>query len=169
MSEIRDVIPLRLSVWRCFRCVFTVGRDRPKGKGEDEELRHFWLLSLWTHTLHTSSSSSVGSYKPVRVQTSFWQSYGDWRHHYSEGYHADKSLACAFVAGLPESVRQLLRAGSRMESLDLPQILPRASRAAVVRDDGTGGGQEVYLAARTAWELQDHQDYRGATVLLLRR
>ena len=36
------------------------------------------------------------------------------------------------------------------------------------RDDGAGGGQEVYLAARTAWELQDHQDYRGATVLLLR-
>ena len=46
----------------------------------------------------------------------------------------DKALACAFVAGLPEDVRQLLRAGSRMESLELGQILARAR--AVIRDDG---------------------------------
>lgn len=36
------------------------------------------------------------------------------------------------------------------------------------RDDGAGGGQEVCLgASRTAWELRDLPDYRGATVLLL--
>ena len=46
----------------------------------------------------------------------------------------NKVLVCAFVAGLPEDIRQLLRAGSRMESLDLNQILTRAR--AVVRDDG---------------------------------
>ncbi len=51
------------------------------------------------------------------------------------------------VAGLPESVRQLLRVGSRMETLDLPQILARAR--AVVRDDGASGGQEVCLGAST--------------------
>ncbi|XP_064106974.1 uncharacterized protein LOC135215948 [Macrobrachium nipponense] len=46
---------------------------------------------------------------------------------------SEKALACAFVAGLPERVRQLLRAGSRMEALDLEQILARAR--AVLKDD----------------------------------
>ena len=39
---------------------------------------------------------------------------------------SDTALACAFVAGLPESVRQILRAGSRMEALSLEQLLTRA-------------------------------------------
>ena len=34
----------------------------------------------------------------------------------------------AFVAGLPEGVRQLLRTGSRMEDLDISQILVRAQQ-----------------------------------------
>ena len=38
----------------------------------------------------------------------------------------DKVLVRAFVAGLPESVRQLLRAGSRMVELPLIKILARA-------------------------------------------
>ena len=49
----------------------------------------------------------------------------------------EKGLAYAFVAGLLESVWQLLRAGSRMETLDLPQILAQAR--AIVHDDGAGG------------------------------
>uniref|UniRef100_A0A5S6Q1F8 CCHC-type domain-containing protein n=1 Tax=Trichuris muris TaxID=70415 RepID=A0A5S6Q1F8_TRIMR len=39
---------------------------------------------------------------------------------------SERTLACAFVAGLPEGVRQLLRAGSRMENLCLSEILTRA-------------------------------------------
>lgn len=46
----------------------------------------------------------------------------------------DKALVCAFVAALPENVRQLLRAGSRMDSLDLQQLLGRA-RAVMADDD----------------------------------
>lgn len=42
----------------------------------------------------------------------------------------DRALACAFVSGLPEEIRQLLRAGSHMEDLDLDQILTR-TRAVV--------------------------------------
>lgn len=61
------------------------------------------------------------------------------------GGMSEKGLACAFVAGLPEGIQQLLRAGSRMETLDLGQILTRAW--AVVRDDGTFGIQEVCLRA----------------------
>ncbi|KAK4324816.1 hypothetical protein Pmani_004557 [Petrolisthes manimaculis] len=58
---------------------------------------------------------------------------------------SEKGLACAFVAGLPDSVQQLLRAGSRMESLDLEQILTRAR--AVIRDD-CSSVKEVCLGAR---------------------
>ncbi|KRX79665.1 hypothetical protein T06_11433 [Trichinella sp. T6] len=39
---------------------------------------------------------------------------------------SEKALACAFFAGLPENVRQLLRAGSRREDFGLSQILTRA-------------------------------------------
>ena len=49
------------------------------------------------------------------------------------GVLADKALTCAFVGGLPEHVRQLLRAGSRMEDLTLDQVLARAR--AVIKDD----------------------------------
>lgn len=48
---------------------------------------------------------------------------------------SDKALACAFVAGLPESVRQVLRAGSRMESMELGHLLVRAR--SVMADDGS--------------------------------
>ena len=36
---------------------------------------------------------------------------------------SEKGLVCAFVSGLPEGVRQLLRTGSRLEELGLDQIL----------------------------------------------
>ena len=49
---------------------------------------------------------------------------------------SDTALACAFVAGLPDSVRQILRAGSRMESLSLIQLLTRAR--SIMADDGYG-------------------------------
>ncbi|XP_045130851.1 uncharacterized protein LOC123515964 [Portunus trituberculatus] len=62
------------------------------------------------------------------------------------GGMSEKGLACAFVAGLPEGIRRLLRAGSRMETLDLPQIL--AQTRAVVHDDGAGGVHEVCFSAR---------------------
>ena len=62
---------------------------------------------------------------------------------------SDKALACAFVAGLPEDVRQLLRAGSRMEALDLNQILSRAR--AVIRDDSPLGSSEACLGATASY------------------
>ena len=57
----------------------------------------------------------------------------------------DKALACAFVFGLPEEVRQLLRAGSRMEALDLDQILTRAR--AVIKDNTVFVTSEASLGA----------------------
>lgn len=38
----------------------------------------------------------------------------------------DRALVCAFVAGLPDCARQVIRAGSRAESLSLDDVLTRA-------------------------------------------
>ncbi|MPC49068.1 hypothetical protein E2C01_042859 [Portunus trituberculatus] len=58
---------------------------------------------------------------------------------------SDQGLACAFVAGLPEDVRQLLRAGSHMEALNLDQIIAWAR--VIVKDEATLGSSE----AKQAW------------------
>jgi len=44
----------------------------------------------------------------------------------SLGGLSDKVLSCAFVAGLPDAVRQLLRASCRMDTLTIEQLLARA-------------------------------------------
>lgn len=41
------------------------------------------------------------------------------------GGMTDSALTCAFVAGLPESTKRVLRAGSRIENMDLSQVLCR--------------------------------------------
>ena len=43
-------------------------------------------------------------------------------------------ISCAFVAGLPQRVQELLRASARMESLSLDEIVSRAR--AILADDG---------------------------------
>ena len=45
----------------------------------------------------------------------------------------ERALVCAFVAGLPDTVRQVIRAGSRAESLDLAAVVARTR--AVLSDD----------------------------------
>ena len=55
----------------------------------------------------------------------------------------DQILMCAFVAGLPESVRQTIRAGTRADSLSLSGTLARVR--AVTNDD-----RGITMAAATA-------------------
>ncbi|KAK8397100.1 hypothetical protein O3P69_004638 [Scylla paramamosain] len=67
----------------------------------------------------------------------------------------EKTLACAFVSGLPEEVRQLLKAGSSIEALDLDQILTRAR--AVIKDDTALVTTETSLCATVRhgiWQVQ---------------
>lgn len=52
------------------------------------------------------------------------------------GGMSDEALGCAFVAGLPQSTRQAMRAGARIEQMTLLQLLSRA-RALLV-DVSTG-------------------------------
>lgn len=51
----------------------------------------------------------------------------------SFGGLSEEALGCAFVSALPENVRQLLRAGTRMDSLDLEGLLARAK--AIMADE----------------------------------
>ena len=71
------------------------------------------------------------------------------------GVMTDKALACAFVAGLPEGVPQLLRVGLCMEALDLDQILSRART--VIREDSplespkASFGATIHSSAMPGW------------------
>ncbi|KRZ70968.1 hypothetical protein T10_8716 [Trichinella papuae] len=56
-----------------------------------------------------------------------------WRLRTLFGGVSEKALMCAFVAGLSENVRQLLRVGLRMEDLGLSQIPSRAR--AIITDE----------------------------------
>ena len=89
---------------------------------------------------------------------------------------SDNMLACAFVAGLPDTVKQLLRAGSRMEELLIDQILTRA-RAVLADDVGvaaavsamTGAGASVKRANSTLLCYQCNQPNHLARDCLLRQ
>ena len=92
---------------------------------------------------------------------------------------SDNMLACAFVAGLPDTVKQLLRAGSRMDELPLAHILTRARAvltdevgvAAAVSAMTVGAGASVKRADATSELLcfQCNQPNHLARDCLLRR
>lgn len=69
---------------------------------------------------------------------------------------SDAGLICAFVAGLPESVRHTLRAGSRVESLSLTEVLGRAR--ALLADEGCTGA--VAAAPRHMWRGTGNRQQR---------
>ena len=89
---------------------------------------------------------------------------------------SDKMRACAFIAGLPDTVKQLLRAGSRMEELPIDQILTRA-RAVLADDVGvaaavsamTGAGASVKRANSTLLCYQCNQPNHLTRDCLLRQ
>ncbi|KRZ11570.1 hypothetical protein T4B_2566 [Trichinella pseudospiralis] len=75
---------------------------------------------------------------------------------------SEKALACAFVADLPENVRQLLRAGSRMEDLGLSQILTRVR--AIITDERPVDEPNTCLSARrTECGVQQRRLDNGAS------
>uniref|UniRef100_A0A5S6PZV7 CCHC-type domain-containing protein n=1 Tax=Trichuris muris TaxID=70415 RepID=A0A5S6PZV7_TRIMR len=61
----------------------------------------------------------------------------------------EMAMMCAFVAGLPESVRRLLRASSRLGELSLNQVLVQAR--AVLRDERPAIVQDSCMGAKESW------------------
>lgn len=60
----------------------------------------------------------------------------------------DAGLSCAFVAGLPASVSRILRAGSRLENMNITDILNRAR--AVLAEEGVGAAATV-SSGESSW------------------
>lgn len=140
IDDVASVIPLRLS-GGAFAVYLQLGEEEKKKKEKIKEalLAAFAADPYAAYEQFVSRKLTPGESPDVflaelrRLSSLF-------------GGMSEKGLACAFVSGLPESVRQLLRAGSRMEALDIGQLLTRAR--AVIRDDGTSGIQEACLAAQ---------------------
>uniref|UniRef100_A0A5S6Q4C2 Uncharacterized protein n=1 Tax=Trichuris muris TaxID=70415 RepID=A0A5S6Q4C2_TRIMR len=61
----------------------------------------------------------------------------------------EKAMMCAFIAGLPESVRRLLRASSRLGELSLNQVLVQAR--AVLSDERPAIVQDSCMGAKESW------------------
>ena len=74
----------------------------------------------------------------------------------------EKALTCAFVAGLPDSVKQLLRASSRIETLTLEEVLARA-RAVMTEDQVCVGTAAVAAGIRYEARSQQSNKRKMAT------
>ena len=139
LDDVASVIPLRLTGGAFAVYLQLAESDRKKTKKVKEALLAAFAVDSYvayeqfvSRKLRSGESPDVYLVELRRLASLF-------------GGLSDKALACAFVAGLPEDVRQLLRAGSRMEALDLNQILSRAR--AVIRDDSPLGSSEACLGA----------------------
>ena len=73
---------------------------------------------------------------------------------------SDTALLCAFVAGLPDSIRQLLRAGTRLETMELDQVLDRARMLLREESSAAAAAQVRWGATRSPdSQLTRRQDF----------
>lgn len=139
VKDVASVIPLRLT-GGAFAVYLQMSEDDRKSTEKIKEvlLAAFAQDSFMAYEQFVDRKLHTGESPDVYL--------ADLRHLASLfGGVSDQALACAFVTGLPDDVRQLLRAGSRMESLNLDQIVSRVR--AVIRDDGSNLTAEACLGA----------------------
>lgn len=129
IARLEKVIPLRLTGGAFAVYQQMPDEDKPDAAKIKEALRRAFGIDKFvayeqfvSRRLRTGESVEVYLADLKRLASSF-------------GGMPNEALSCAFVAGLPESVRQTLRAGARMEEMDLHQIVARAG--AVIVDDAT--------------------------------
>ena len=132
VTKLETVIPLRLSGG-----AFKVYQQIPSGdRGNATKIKDalkaafgddpFAAYDLFTsRRLQPAESVDVYLADLRRLATDF-------------GGVSDKALGCAFVSGLPDVVRQSLRASSRMENMDVSEILQRAR--AILADEPVAVG-----------------------------
>ena len=75
---------------------------------------------------------------------------------------SEAALCCAFVAGLPQSTRQAMQAGARIEQMTLPQLLDRA-RALLV--DGGSDTAAAVAAGPDGRRAHGRKSQQTATVI----
>ena len=136
VEDLTAVIPLRL-------CgdAFAVYQQLSEAEKRDEGKIRTALLTAFADDAFAAYSKFVG--RKLGVNESVDVFMADLRRLSALfGGMSDQGLACAFVAGLPETAPQVLRAGCRVESLQLSQLLARA-RAVLADADDVGAAAAV--------------------------
>ena len=130
VTELTTLVPLRLT-----GSAFAVYQQLPREKkGKFEEVKKSLLAAFAVNSFtayEQFASRKLKAGESPDVYLANLRTLAD-----QFGGVSDKTLTCAFVVGLPEGVRQALRAGADMEGLKLEAILRRA-RALLV-DEGVG-------------------------------
>ena len=130
VTDVATVVPLRLT-----GNAFAVYQQLPKEKkGKFAEVKKSLLAAF---TVNSFSAYEQFTSRKLRVGESPDVYMANLRTLAEQfGGVSDKTLTCAFVVGLPDGVRQVLRAGADMDGMKLETILKRAR--ALLMDEGTG-------------------------------
>uniref|UniRef100_A0A5S6QG78 CCHC-type domain-containing protein n=1 Tax=Trichuris muris TaxID=70415 RepID=A0A5S6QG78_TRIMR len=88
---------------------------------------------------------SQGNWEPQKYRTFFWPIFEGWP---LFGGVSEKTMACAFVAALPENLQRLLKASSSMEDLGLSKILARVRT--MTKEERNISVKEACLSAKEA-------------------
>lgn len=138
ITELHNVVPLRLSAG-----AFSVYQQLSSTDKEDYENIKTALISAFATDKFLAYEQFVARKlrdgEPVDVYLADLRRLAG---HF--GGISDEGLGCAFVAGLPEAARHVLRAGCRLESMSISQLLTRAR--AVLTDDSLGVGSPTHAS-----------------------
>lgn len=154
-EELHEVIPLRLTGG-----AFAVFQQLPEGDKKNVAKIKAALKAAFAHDPFVAYDRFINR-KLLPFESADVYLAELRRHSSLFGGISDTGLGCAFVAGLPEDVRQILRAGCRVESLSLDQLLARVR--AVLADHGgvTCGPGAAMVAKRLPSPVKDKQKVRS--------
>ncbi|XP_063872024.1 uncharacterized protein LOC135106682 [Scylla paramamosain] len=138
ITELHTVVPLRLSAG-----AFSVYQQLTSSEKEEYENMKAALISVFATDKFLAYEQFVARKlrdgEPVDVYLADLRRlaglFGDI---------PDAGLSCAFVAGLPEAARHSLRAGCRLESMNICQLLNCAR--ALLADDSLGVGSPTHVS-----------------------
>ena len=130
VKDVATVLPLRLT-GSAFAVYQQIPKDKKGDIGEVKKslLAAFTVNSFTAYEQFTTRKLVIGESPDV-----FLASLRTLAKQF--GGVPDKTLICAFVTGLPDGVRQVLRAGANIEEMKLETILKRAR--ALLTDEGIG-------------------------------
>ena len=130
VTELTTVLPLRLS-----GSAFAVYQQLPREKkGKFEEVKKSLLAAFAVNAFTAYEQFATRKLRAGESPDVYLANLRTLAEQF--GGVSDKTLTCAFVMGLPEGVRQALRAGADMDGLKIEAILRRAR--ALLRDEGAG-------------------------------
>ena len=129
ITDAASVVPLRLT-----KGAFSVYQQIPKEKkNKISDIKQALLAAFAVNSFAAYEQFTARRMYPGESPDVYLASLRSLADRF--GGVADKTLICAFVTGLPDGVRQLMRAGVNMENMKIETALTRAR--AVLLDVGT--------------------------------